>query len=189
MDLQHVNVKIFVDGDLTVDPARFIEIFHSWVQQQSMDEMMIDVADYRHVPAGPGVVLVGHESDYAMDNAENRYGLLYNRKAVLEGSNHDRFRHSLEQAAHACRLLEVALDGEAPLRFDRRDFELIINDRALAPNTPQTYAECKADLESFLNKTLGHSDFNLQHRDDPRRRFSVNIKLKKPLDLEAIAVH
>ena len=90
MELQHVNIKIFVDGDLQVDLQRIIEVFHRWTAEQSMDEMLIDVADYRHVPAGPGVVLVGHEADYGLDNAGNRQGLLYNRKASIEGSNADR---------------------------------------------------------------------------------------------------
>ena len=54
MDLQHVNVKIYVDGDLAVDPARFIEIFHGWIKEEAFDELLIDVADYRHVPDGPG---------------------------------------------------------------------------------------------------------------------------------------
>ena len=87
MNLQHINVKIFVDGELTVDPERFIELFHRWVATQAMAEMLIDVADYRHVPNGPSVVLVGHEADYVLDNTGGRYGLVYNRKAPLDGND------------------------------------------------------------------------------------------------------
>ena len=64
MNVQHVNVKFFVDGELNVDWERFIEVFHVWIAEQSTDELLIDVADYRHVPMGPGVILVGHEEDY-----------------------------------------------------------------------------------------------------------------------------
>ena len=59
MELQHINVKIYVEGDLPVDPAEFITVFHQWVKDKVLDELLIDVADYRHVPAGPGVLLVG----------------------------------------------------------------------------------------------------------------------------------
>ena len=55
MNVQHVNVKFFVDGELNVDWERFIEVFHVWVAEQSTDELLIDVADYRHVPMGPGL--------------------------------------------------------------------------------------------------------------------------------------
>ncbi len=102
MQLQHVNVKIYVDGDLNVDPARFIEVFHRWIREQATNELLIDVADYRHVPSGPGVLLVGFEADYGMDNTGGRYGLRYNRKAPLEGSNADRVRQALRSAAYAC---------------------------------------------------------------------------------------
>ena len=92
LNLQHVNIKFFVDGELTADLEQFINVFHRLVAEQAMDEMMIDVADYRHVPAGPGVVMVGLEADYAIDQKDGRYGLRYNRKAPLEGSNQDRLR-------------------------------------------------------------------------------------------------
>ena len=42
MNLQHVNVKIFVDGPLTVDLERFINVFHRWTAEQSLDELLIE---------------------------------------------------------------------------------------------------------------------------------------------------
>ena len=113
MEFQHVNVKLFVDGELTVDPAKFIDVFHAWVKDQLFDGLLIDVADYRHVPAGPGVLLVGLEADYAMDHASNRWGLRYNRKTPLAGSNEDRFRQALGAALNACRLLEAEFAMES----------------------------------------------------------------------------
>jgi hypothetical protein len=181
-NLQHVNVKIFVAGDLAVDLERFIEVFHRWTAEQLMAELLIDVADYRHVPHGPGVVLVGHEADYALDNAGGRFGLLYNRKAPLEGTNADRFRQALRSAAHACELLETEFADAGPLQFSRQEFELFINDRAIAPNTAETFAACKADLEAFLQTTLGHDDFTIDHQSDPRRRFGVAVTSSQPLD-------
>ncbi len=187
MELQHVNVKIFVDGEMTVDPARFIEVFHGWVAEQSMNEMMIDVADYRHVPDGPGVVMVGHEADYAMDNAGGRDGLLYNRKAALDVSNEDRIRQAVTSAASACQRLEAAFADGDGLKFSRQEFVVFINDRALAPNTSETYQACKPELESSLTSVLGHDDFTLEHHSDPRSRFGVGVKVAKLFDLASLA--
>ncbi len=186
MELQHVNVKIYVDGDLNVAPARFIEVFHQWIRDQVLDELLIDVADYRHVPGGPGVMLIGHEADYSMDNTDNRYGLRYNRKAPLDGSNEDRLRQAFRSAANACRLLEAEFATDGPLKFNRHEFELFINDRALAPNTPETMTACKPELEAFLENVFGHRDFTLKHQSDPRTRFGVTVELAKPFDLTAI---
>jgi hypothetical protein len=180
MELQHVNIKIFVDGNLQVDLQEIIEVFHRWTADQSMDELLIDVADYRHVLAGPGVVLVGHDADYAIDIARNRPGLLYNRKAAIDGSNADRFRQALSAASNACDLLESQFPGQ--LKFNRQEFELVINDRCLAPNTAETYSSCEGELATFLGE-LGHADAQITHDSDPRRRFGVTVKLTRPLVL------
>ena len=184
MELQHVNIKIFVEGDLPMAPRQFINVFHNWTAEQSCDELLIDVADYRHVPAGPGVVLVGQQADYAMDHAENRWGLLYNRKATLEGANADRFAQALRAAARACERLEKALPG---LKFSRYEFQLLINDRALAPNVPETLQACRGEIEAFLQTQLGHGNATLTAEPDPRRRFGVLINTGSPFELERLA--
>ena len=76
MELQYLIAKIYVEGDLTMDPARLVNVFHRWVAQQSLPGLLVDVAELLHVPAGPGVVLVGVEADYAFDNTGHRWGLL-----------------------------------------------------------------------------------------------------------------
>lgn len=184
MELQHVNVKLFVDGDLPVSPEQFINVFHRWTAEQSCEELLIDVADYRHVPDGPGVVLVGLEADYAMDHALHRWGLLYNRKAPADGSNQARFAQACRAAASACLRLEDELNG---LKFNRREFQLFINDRALAPNVPQTWEACRGEIESFVKTLLGHGDATLTAEADPRRRFGVLVDAGRPFDLAQLA--
>jgi len=179
VNLQHNNVKIFVDGELNVDLERFIEIFHGFVAEQSMDDMMIDVADYRHVPAGPGVVMVGLEADYSIDNKDNRFGLRYNRKGALEGSNQDRLKQAFWAARNLCAQLEDELDG---LQFSRTEFEWFVNDRALAPNTAETREACQGEIETFLREGLGQSDFEIAYNTDPRSLFGAVIKLGQPVE-------
>ena len=58
MELQKLNVKIFVEGPNAVPLTDFIEIFHGWIQ--ATDGVYHDVADYSHMQAGPGVVLVAN---------------------------------------------------------------------------------------------------------------------------------
>ena len=186
MDLQHVNVKFLVEGDLKVDPARFIEVFHQWIRDETLEELLIDVADYRHVPSGPGVMLIALEADYSMDHADNRWGLRYNRKAPLDGANEDRFRQALRSAANACRLLEDEFVGTDGLKFNRREFELFINDRAVAPNTPETWAACQPELSTFVERMLGHGDFSLEQHQDRRARFGVTVAAARPFDLMTI---
>ena len=65
---QQLSVKIFAHDPAAVQPAAFIPIFHRWIQESRLaDRLLIDVADYRHVANGPGVLLIGHEAHYALD--------------------------------------------------------------------------------------------------------------------------
>ena len=185
MELQHVNVKLFVEGELPVDAGRFIDVFHRWIRESVLDDFLIDVADYRHVPDGPGVMLIGHDVDYAMDHVGGRWGLLYNRKASLDGSNEDRLRQAFSSAANACRLLEEEFSADG-LKFSRNELQVIINDRALAPNTPETLAAAQPELESFLATLFGHNDFTITPESDTRRRFGVTVTSSSPFDLAAI---
>ena len=187
MELQHIGAKIFVEGELSIDLARFIDVFHAWVREQSMAELLVDVADYRHVSSGPGVMLIGHQADYNMDHAGGLFGLRYIRKAALDGDNNSRFRQALASAAHACVRLEEQFASDGPLTFSRNRFELVVNDRALAPNTVETYAACEPELKSSLQSIFGSDAFQIDHHTDPRARFGVTVTTDQPFDLAALA--
>ena len=118
MELQHVNVKLLVKNPEEVDLEPLIPVFHSWIQGQVFEELLLDVADYRHVPAGPGVVLIGHQGNYSVDNTDNRLGVRYNRKAALDGNNQDRLKQAARAALTACQRLEAEPGLGGKLRFN-----------------------------------------------------------------------
>lgn len=178
MNMQHVNIKIPVEGELPVKLEKFIPVFHRWIRENALGEMMIDVADYGHVPNGPGVMLLGHEADYSLDHNGGVYGLLYNRKAELVGSNAERYLAAFGCAAKACGLLEAEFPS---LKFSRTRFELIVNDRALAPNTPETLAAFQPEFEAYLKETFGDG-FTVENTGEPRQRFGVTVTLESPMD-------
>ncbi len=182
MEIQHVYLKLHLEHSGAVDLEPLIPIFHDWVREQSCEETLVDVADYRHVPAGPGILLVGHEADFSLDWSDDLLGVRYNRKARVEGENHDRFRQALRAVLTTCRRLEEdgRLDGK--LGFESRAFELGVNDRLLAPNNPKTYASLSPEIGSFCDGLLGRNNYWVTHRDDPRRRFSVQVETPRPMD-------
>ena len=177
MELQHVNVKIYA-RTATVSPEAVIPVFHEWIRAGAVaDELLIDVADYGHVPAGPGVMLVGHEAFYSLEpGTEERLGLLYNQRVRRDGSNVDRILHALFRAAEACARLEsdARLSG---ISFDAGDLRLFVNDRALAPNVPETFVAARPDLTAALGTFFGGADFTCEYLEqDPRERFTVVVK-------------
>ena len=42
-------------------------VLHRFIQRGWAEGAVLDVADYRHVPDGPGVVLIGHDVDYGVE--------------------------------------------------------------------------------------------------------------------------
>lgn len=176
MELQHVNVKLLLKNSEEIDLEPLIPIFHGWIQEQGWDELLLDVADYRHVYAGPGVILIGHEANYSVDNTDNRPGVRYNRKAALEGSNQDRLKQAALAALNACRRFETDPRLNSKLLFDGQGIEISINDRLLAPNTPATREAVQPELAAFLAKLFAGGEYETSYQESPRDLFSVSVK-------------
>jgi hypothetical protein len=112
--------------------------------------MLIDVADYGHVAGGPGVLLIALEANYSLDDREGRLGLLYNRKAVLDGTFASRLAQAHHAALAACDRLEKEPEFAGKLKFNRNEIEVSVNDRLLAPNTDETWQALEPELTKFF---------------------------------------
>jgi hypothetical protein len=176
MQLQHVNVKLLVKDPAEVDLEPLIPVFHNWIKERVFGELLLDVADYRHVHAGPGVVLIGHQGDYSVDNTDNRLGVRYNRKAALTGDNRERLRQAARAALVACQRLEAEPRLQGKLRFNGQELELFINDRLLTPNRDATREAVRGEFETFFQKLFRGSEYSISYRNDPRRLFGVSVK-------------
>lgn len=186
MELQHVNVKLIVKDPGKVDLDPVVPVFHNWIQEQVFEGQLLDVADYRHVPAGPGVILIGLDGDFSVDNTDNRLGVRYNRKAVFEGSNQERLYQATHAALSALELLQTEESLAGQLNFNGQDIEISINDRLLAPNREETREALKQDFQSFANKLFGASRYSLDYDKDPRKLFKVLLKALQPVPVEQL---
>lgn len=185
MELQHVNVKLFVDGsEAALEPL--VPVFHRWIQEKPLEELLLDVADYRHVFNGPGVVLIGHEANYSLDNTDGKLGVLYNRKTPLDGTNQDRLKQAARAALNALQRLEAEPKLNGRIRFDGTRIQLIINDRFLAPNTAETRTAAEPELKKFYKTLFGGSEYNVSYEEDPRRRFGVTLQTKQAISAEQL---
>ncbi|HWF39366.1 MAG TPA: hypothetical protein VG322_12650 [Candidatus Acidoferrales bacterium] len=189
MTLQHVNVKLLLENPAQVDLEPLITIFHEWIQKQVFDEMLLDVADYRHVPGGPGVMVIGLQADYSVDDTDHLLGVRYNRKAGFDGSNADRLAQAARAALTACVKLEQEPRMGGKLKFNGQDIELFINDRLLAPNTDASRAAADAELQAFANKLFSGADYSLEYQMDPRRLFGAAVKCSKKFSSAQLLQH
>ena len=172
--LQHVNIKIFA-SQADIDLVDAIPVFHRWIQENVVPELMIDVADYKHVPEGPGVMLIGHEANYSLDETDDRLGLLYNRKAVVEGDAQAALAQAWKAAVDAARRLESEPVFEGKLKFDTGDVEVIVNDRLVAVNDDASAAALEPQIKTFFTGVYGTAP-KVERRGEPRDRFRVGVK-------------
>lgn len=180
MELQHLNVKLLVKEPVEADLEPLIPVFQGWIENQVLEGLLLDVADYRHVPAGPGVVLVGHQANYSVDHTDERWGVRYNRKAVLSGSNQDRLRQAMYAAVTACERLEREPRLEGKIRFGGQEMEFFVNDRLLAPHSNATAEALRPEFDAFLEKLFRGSEYLLTSAGDRRKPFGVSVKSSRP---------
>jgi len=184
MQLQHVNVKLLVQNPEAVDFELLIPIFHRWIEDRTGSELLLDVADYSHVHAGPGVVLIGHEGDFSVDNSDNRPGFRYNRKAPLDGSNQDRLKQAARAALTACQRLETDSQLDGKLRFNGEEIEVFMNDRLFVPNCDATREAVHPDFQLFAQKLFRGGNYSLAYPSDQRRLFGVSMKSAERFSVE-----
>jgi hypothetical protein len=182
MDVQHFNIKFYLENAETVKLADFGAVFNSWIQTQRLEELLIDVADYLHVHHGPGIMLIGHEADYSLDNRAGRLGLLYNRKAQVEGSTKEKLTQAVRAALTAAQILEK----ENGLKFSGSEVQVIVNDRLLVPNTTETVDVLEPDLKTFFARLYAGANYVLTYNADPRERFTVDVKTASNFDVDTL---
>src|SRR5690242_6157479 len=165
-----------------VDLEAVVPVFHTWIQGQIFDELLLDVADYSHVPDGPGVVLIGHEADYALDNTDGRLGVRYNRKAPWPGSNRERLAQATRSALNAFQRLEQDFN----LHFNNREIEIVINDRLLAPNTDASRQAAEPELRDFLDQLFAGEGYSVKYPSEGRKLFGVSVTAAREFSIEEL---
>jgi len=163
--MDHFRVRLFAITSPGFDLSNAIPVFHRWIQNKVLGQLLIDVADYRHVPDGPGVLLVAHEAHY---NLAATGALLYSRRTALPGSLAGKIAQAWEAATAAASILESEPEFAGKILFDRRRFEISVNDRLLAPNTPESRAALEPELRRVLDQTWGSGAYQVDAVGEPR---------------------
>lgn len=175
MDAFKIAIKLFAARD-AFEPSEFVAVFQRWIQTQALaDHLLIDVADYAHVADGPGTVLVTSEANLSTDRADHRLGLVYFRKLPFDGSFRDRLRKVMASALKSAALLEAEPSLAGRLEFKTDEWLFRLSDRLLAPNTADTFARVKPELEG-LTRVLYREPALLEHKPSPLTLFEVRVK-------------
>jgi hypothetical protein len=186
MKATRVDIKLFAAKGAHVEGEKLLKVFHGFIQQQKIkDELILDVTSYEHVKEGPGIMLIGHEGQYGLDESKGRLGLLYSqRRAVVDGFE-QALRYTLRHALVVAGLIEKEELLEGKLKFPCDEIMVRINDRLHAPVSPDTWQAIEPIARKVFGEALG-ADLGFEAHADPRELFTFTVRAKKASSPDAL---
>lgn len=186
MDATRLDLKLFVEDSSRFELSELIPVFHGWIQRNVIeDELLIDVADYSHVVDGPGVLLVGHEAQYGLEQGKGRTGLLYSQRRARVDSFASALRYSLVHALRAASLLQKEASLVGKLEFSGQEILLRINDRLRAPNTLESYKALEPELRAQFSQ-LFDAELSLEPAPPSGELLTIHVRCAKPSNADAL---
>ena len=184
-NLQRIQIKILSNApqDLSLEP--FIEIFARWRKEKHPAEW-VDLADYAHVPRGPGIVLIGQRCNFAFDTADPAPGILYTAKKGLTGTHPERLHSALQW----CLELSQRFVGEPQfppaVKLRTGALEIRFPDRLETPNTASADDALRPVVQQALDAFYGTGGYALIPQTDPRQCYGFSVQAKQAIPLEAL---
>lgn len=175
MNMNRLSVKLFVAQPAGLDLEAVVPVFHRWIQQSRVPGLLIDVADYRHMVDGPGILLVGHEVDYSLDMGERRPGLRCTRKRC-DGEPKAALKAALHGALAAALLLEQEPEFNGKLKLRTDVLQVMLADRLSAPNTAAAFEEWRGRVSEAFSGPYDGTPLRIE-RDagDDRRCLTLSV--------------
>lgn len=179
---ERLQLKLYLEPSEHFEVEALIPVFHRFIRDQLIKELLIDVVDYSHVPDGPGVVLIGHGADFYVGTLDGAYGLVYSRKRGGPGPD-ARLEDALRRLINVARLLEQ--ENGLKLRFKSAELSLRLTDRLHAPNDDATFATTLAEVEALFARVYG-GDVAVERLPASKEPLSLRIKASNSPSLEAL---
>lgn len=148
---KRLRVKLFVENPEAVAAEKVVPVFQRWIQRGAIkNELLIDVADYKHVHHGPGIVLIAHEGDYAYQFNDGRVGLSYTLKQHDSATLEDALSTALARVIFAAQLVhkESQLKG---LQIALDSVQISLLDRLQYPHDAETIAQVQAAIAALFD--------------------------------------
>jgi hypothetical protein len=177
METSRFAFKLFLENPAALKAGELVPVFHNFIQTHAIpDHLLIDVADYAHVPNGPGTVLVAHEGNSHLDLGEGRPGVMYIRKQPLAGDLRERIRQTLRYTLEVATRLENHKSLAGRVKFDTQELIFRINDRLNGPNKQETFDAIRPILEDVLSEAYPIATISLEYTASPAELFEVRAR-------------
>jgi hypothetical protein len=175
--VQRVVVKLYASEPGIPDNA-FVPIFHQWIRERALPLVLLDVADYTHVPESPGVMLISYETAFALDRSDGRFGLSAQQRRPMHDDPIGGIAATLRQALAVAERLEKDRRVRGRLEFDRASFCVEANDRLRAPNTASGFDAMESLVRRGVERVYPDRAVRVTRAQaEPRDRLTVDVRI------------
>lgn len=172
-----ISIKLPVQTPADFALTDLIAVFHRWIRDNALDGVLVDVADYKHVADGPGIMLIGYAGDFSFDLADNQPGLRYTMKRGWSDATFaGRLRAAWQMTLRAASLLTA----ESGLTVDVQSVEIGLLDRLNTPNTADVYGVLAADVQQVAAELVGPALTISRLQNDARRPLTIHVQAANP---------
>lgn len=175
MELEQLSVRV-IGGAAAQDALEAaIPVLHGWIRERAGEELLIDVADYRHVPSGPDLMIIGDAGHYGVDVTDGTIAVSFAARRDGHGPVGDKLRAGLSSALRLAARLERAGLGD----FSARGVEVrALSRRAVPGGAGRALADgIEAPFAAIFTGSAGV----LEPVDDPRGPATVRATLTAPI--------
>lgn len=164
---------------------RLLEIFGRWRLEEG--EELMDLADYAHIPEGPGILLVGHRWQFGIDWAGSESSLFYSSRKGLSGDLTARLSQALGGLFQkSVRLLsESSMSSGVTPRTG--ELEIVFNDRLTFPNTDVGDATARPAVDAVVAKLYDSAPSVVREADTGKRLAYRVHSQQAPQSIEALS--
>ena len=139
---------------LNTDIESFVPLFHNWIQEDRIpNHVMVDVVDYKHIPDGPGIMLIAHEGHFSLDFEDNELGLLYMRKTPLSDNMAETLSGIQQILDFAVGLIKIDSRMGEKIEFSD-EYQFISNDRFKFPKNTESEQELMRVVSGVFNDSI-----------------------------------
>jgi hypothetical protein len=185
-DLLRIQVKLLSNAPrgLNLDP--FLEIFARWRVEKNHPAEWVDLADYAHVPRGPGILLAGKNCNFAFDMADPAPGTLCFVKKGLSGSPAARIASAIRSALELSKRLVAEREFPSGVRLQTDALLLSFPDRLATPHNAATDAVLRPPMQRALDALFTANGYTLTQEPDAKAPYGFSVRAKKAEPLDAL---
>ena len=180
--LQKINIGWNLRDPKMLRDEELFRIFNEWISENS-DEVLIDVADYKHLHHGPTTILIGHSANYFLETKDQQKSVVYARKQPQDGDLSKRLTLTLQSSMQCCIKLENHSELQGRVKFNGGEVQFVANDRLQAANTEENRQCFQQHLSPILDTLYGSQKYTFECINQSEDRLAVTARTTSSLDL------